>query len=145
MDPITPLAALAVVCNITQLIEQATGAVRRCKELWHNGSLDEHNVIEACVGDIVEANKALGLAVKPLLSSGRSAEITVLARNAINTAQDLKVELNKIKLSKAQGVRRYDNFKRALKTFVNGGAIRRIEGKLDRQERALKSSLLKDL
>ena len=145
MDPITPLATLALVCNITQLVEQATGAVRCCKELWRDGSLDKHNVIEACVGHIVEANDALRLALEPPLSFGQSSRINDLAKDAIDTAQKLKVELTKIKLSKAQGVRRYDNFKRALKTFVNGGAIRRIEEKLDRQERALKSSLLKDL
>ena len=64
MDPITPIATLALVCNITQLIAQAVDAVRCCKELWDQGSLDKHNVVERCTGHIVEANSALDLAIK---------------------------------------------------------------------------------
>ena len=145
MDPITPLAALALVCNITQLTQQATNAVRCCKEIWRQGSLDRHNAIEACVEDIVEANDALAEALKPPLSFGRSSKVRTLANDAIDTAQWLNDELNKIKLSKAQGVKRRDNFRRVLRTFIKGGTIRRLEQKLDKQERVLQSSLIKDL
>ena len=145
MDPITPLATLALVCNITQLIGQVADAVRCCKELAKQGSLDKHNLIEGCAGQIIEANDALDLAIKSRSSSGRTSRIETLAKEAIDTAKELRIELNKLKLSKAQGVKTADNFRRALKTFVKGSSIRRLEEKLDRQERDLKSNLLKDL
>ena len=145
MDPITPIATLALVCNITQLIAQAVDAIRCCKELWDQGSLDKNHVVERCAGNLVEANSALDLAIRSQPVAGRAAKIQTLAKDAVDTAKQLKVELNKVKLSKAQGVRTGENFKRALKTFIKGGSIRRLEDRLERQERTLNSTLLKDL
>lgn len=145
MDPITPLATLALVCNITQLVGQLIDGVRCCRELWNQGSLDKHNLVETCAGQIVDANDALDLAMKSRPSSGRASRIEILAKEAVDTAKELRIELNKLKLSKAQGVRPGEYFKRALKIFVKSGSIQRLEEKLERQERTLTSNLLKDL
>ena len=56
MDPVT---ALALACNVTQLIEQAIEAAKGCKEIYERGSLDENNRIEEYADGLTAANKSL--------------------------------------------------------------------------------------
>ncbi|OQV04008.1 NACHT domain-containing protein [Cladophialophora immunda] len=143
MDPIT---ALSLACNVIQLVECSIETVQVCKELYHNGSIDEHNRIEKYTADITATNKDLQAALGTGAPASRPLKIERAAQDALATANELRIILNRLKLSKSQGIRRLGGaFKSTLKTLISSGKIKALQEKLEKQDAALRSSLLKDL
>src|SRR5947207_3415797 len=118
MDPIT---ALALACNVTQLVEQAIEAVNVCKKLYEQGSLDENNEIEQYAESLTAANNNLEVVLKKNganTTSLRSKKLQTIAADASKTAAELKKLLNQLKLSKKQGNKKIGGaFKTTLKAI----------------------------
>ena len=146
MDPIT---ALAFACNVTQLVEQAIEAAIVCKEIYDQGSLDENNKIGEYAEGIALMNKELMTALNiptVTLSSARNARFLKIAREASQTAMELKTVLNQLKLAKRQGLRHVGgSFKAALKSIMKTGTIDKLRARLELQDTALRSGIMKDL
>lgn len=143
MDPLT---ALSLAGNVIQLVDFSLKGARACKELYDAGSLDTNNVLEKSAEEIVEANKTLQDALKRRRSAGKPNRLEQVATDVSKTADGLKIALNKLKLSKSQGLRKLGGaFKVTLKTLVNNGTIKRLEQELEAQERILQSGLVKEI
>jgi hypothetical protein len=140
MDPIT---ALGLACNILQLVESGLEAAMVCKELYHQGSLDENKKIEEYADLISAANRDLESTFgKQALTTPRATRLQKVANDASATAAELKKTLNQLKVSKKQmGAA----FRTSLKTFIKKGTIDRLRKELEGHEKTLSSDLLKDL
>lgn len=143
MDPLT---ALALTCNVLQLVECSIQSAKCCKELYEAGSLDTHNVLEQYTASIKAANDEVEQALKQQRIVGRPTRLQLLAQEASAAATELKTTLNTLKLSKAQGNRKLGRaFKTTLKVLIKNGKIEKLQQKLEIKEQALQSCLLKDL
>src|ERR1700759_1195520 len=102
MDPVT---ALALACNVTQLIEQAIEAAKGCKEFYERGSL-----IEKSADGLTAANKSLEAVLRSQTASTatRTTKLQNITKDVSETAAELKKLLNQLKLSKNQGNRKED-------------------------------------
>jgi hypothetical protein len=143
-----PISALSVACNVLQLVEQAIEAANLCKELYEQGSLDENNRIEEFADYLTAANADLEIVFKKhaTTSAIRTTKLQKIYNEATKTAAVLKLELNKLKLSKKQGIRQLGSaFTMSLRTMVKKGTIGRLRQQLEAQETALQSSLVKEL
>lgn len=144
-----PVAALALACNISQLIKQAVDAVKACKELYEQGGLDQNNTIEEYAESVSVANKELEVALRgqrSASSSPRPTRLGKVAEDASSTTKELKTVLEHLRVSKKQGKSRLGGaFKATLKTFFKRGTISNLHRKLELQDAALQSGILKDL
>ena len=141
-----PISALALACNVIQLVEFSIESAKVCKELYDNGSTDENFRIEKHTADITAANKDLQEALSNSKPTGKPSRIEKVAQDASVTANELKIVLNQLKLSKAQGVRKLGGaFKNSLKTLITSGTIKKLQQRLELQDAALRSNILKDL
>ncbi|KIW20683.1 hypothetical protein PV08_01260 [Exophiala spinifera] len=140
---IEPVTALGLVCNIFQLIEQGIEAAVACKAIYERGSLDTNNEVERYAQSISVANKDLQTILKAQEGTRaiRARRLQSIANEAFSTAEDLKKILNNLKLSKSQWK---GAFKTSLKSLVNKGTIDRLRAKLEQQDAALRSALLKE-
>jgi hypothetical protein len=145
MDPIT---ALALACNVTQLIEHGIDAAKACKEIYEKGSLDNNNLIEQYTDAISASNVDLDTALRALpRPTGRHhTKLLDLAKDCAATSTELRRILAQLKLSKSQGNKRIGGaFKVTLKSIWKRGAIEKLQQTLETQDRALQSGLLKEL
>ena len=141
-----PISALSLACNVFQLVEFSIESAKVCKELYDNGSTDENFKIEKHTADIIAANKDLQEGLKNSKSTGKLSRIEQVAQDASVTANELKIILNRLKLSKAQGVRKLGGaFKITLKALITNGTIQKLQQRLELQDAALRSNILKDL
>ena len=145
-----PISALSLACNVFQLVEFSIESAKVCKELYDNGSTDENLRIEKYTADITAANKDLQEALrngKPTgKPTGKPSRIEQVAQDASVTANELKILLNQLKLSKTQGDRKLGGmFKITLKTLMTRGAIKKLQQRLELQDAALRSTILKGL
>lgn len=141
-----PISALALACNVIQLVEFSIESAKVCKELYDNGSTDENFRIEKHTADITAANKDLQEALSNSKPTGKPSRIEQVAQDASGTANELKIVLNQLKLSKAQGVPRLGvAFKTTLKALITKGTIKKLQQRLELQDAALRSNILKDL
>ena len=141
-----PIGALALACNVAQLVEQAIGVIVACKKLHKEGSLDENNEIEEYAENIAALNKDIKAVLQNKTSPPTGAKLLEIANAASDTAAELKIELNKLKLSKRQGLHGTGlAFKAALKSLYNRRALDRLQKKLEQQDAVLQSGLLKRL
>lgn len=141
-----PISALSIACNVIQLVEFSIESAKVCKELYDSGSIDENNRIEKYTAEITAANKDLQAALRSGKPASNLSRIERVAQDAFATANELKIALNRLKLSKAQGFRRLGGaFKSTLKTLITSGTIKKLQQRLELQDAALRSSILKDL
>jgi hypothetical protein len=141
-----PISALSLACNVIQLVEFSIESAKGCKELYDNGSIDENNRIEKYTAEITAANKDLQAALRSGKLANKPSRIERVAQDASATANELKIALNRLKLSKAQGIRRLGGaFKSTLKTLITSGMIKKLQQRLEFQDAALRSNILKDL
>ena len=141
-----PLTALSLACNVIQLVEFSLESAKVCKEIYDTGSLDENKRIEKYVADVTSANKEIQTALRNPKSGRRLSRIERTAEDVSATAKELQIALNRLKLSKSQGIRKVGGaFKSTLKTLISSGTIKKLQERLELQENALRSSILKDL
>ena len=141
-----PISALSLACNVFQLVEFSIESAKVCKELYDNGSTDENFRIEKHTADITAVNKDLQEALKNGKPTGKPSRIKQVAQDALVTANELKIVLNRLKLSKAQGVRKLGGaFKSTLRALITNGTIQKLQQRLELQDAALRSHILKDL
>jgi len=141
-----PISAFSLACNVIQVVEFSIESAKVCKELYDSGSIDENNRIEKYTADITAANKDLQAALRSGKTAGKPSRIERVAQDASVAANELKIALNRLKLSKSQGIRRFGGaFKTTLKTLITSGTIKKLQQKLELQDTALRSSILKDL
>lgn len=140
---IDPLSALGLASNIFQLLEQGIKAAVACNELYKRGSVDANNEIDRYAQSISIANKELETVLNKQEGprANRARRLQNIANEAYATAEDLKKVLNNLKLSKSQWK---GAFKTSLKSILKKGTIDRIRAKLEQQDQALRSALLKD-
>jgi hypothetical protein len=143
-----PFDALAVACNVVELVDKAIAAAKLCKELYENGSADENNKIEYGVQAMTAANKDLDVALKANISTtpSRAIRLQKIINDTIGATSELKKELNKLKLTKSQGIKAIGGaFKQTLKTLWKRGTIQKLQQQLEALDRSLQSGLLKEL
>ncbi|KAH0832812.1 hypothetical protein FOPE_01349 [Fonsecaea pedrosoi] len=146
-----PSAILSVICNVFQLIEQAIGAAKICKEIYDRGSLDENDKIEKYAEDITALNKDLVLVLNnnnnnPTTLPPPAKKLQQLANDVSKTAVKLKKELSQLKLKKNQGIRAKGSaLSMMLKSLKKRGTIDKLRAELKRQDAALQSCLVQDL
>ena len=141
-----PISALSLACNVIQLVEFSIESANVCKELYEDGSIDENNRIEKYAAEVTAANKDLQAALRCSKQAGKTLRIERIAQDASATANELKIALNRLKLSKAQGIRRLGGaFKSTLKALMTSGTIKKLQQRLELQDAALRSNILKDL
>jgi hypothetical protein len=141
-----PISALSLACNVIQLVEFSIESAKVCKELYVDGSTDDNNRIEKYTADITAANKDLQASLGGDRRSGKPTRIERVAQDASVTAGELKIALNRLKLSKSQGIRKLGGaFKSTLKTLITSGTIKKLQERLELQDAALRSNILKDL
>ena len=141
-----PISALSLACNVFQLVEFSIESIKVCKELYDNGSTDENSRIEKHTADITTANKDLQEALGKAKPTGKPSRIEKVAQDALVTANELKIALNQLKLSKAQGAGKLGGaFRSTLKTLITRGTIKKLQQRLELQDAALRSNILKDL
>lgn len=140
-----PLTALSVACNVLQLAEQGIKSAVACKELYDKGSLDEHNTLDQNSTSLNTLSKQLQDELKQTVGSVASARLHSAAQDVIKSTNELRIELNKLKLSKSQGVRRLgEAFAKALKTLVKSGKIARLQQNLEAYEKTLHLTITKE-
>ncbi|KAK0506972.1 hypothetical protein JMJ35_010672 [Cladonia borealis] len=141
-----PISALSLACNVFQLVEFSIEIAKVCKELYDNGSTNENSRIEKHTADITAANRDLQNALRSNKPTGKPSRIEKVAQDASATADELKIVLNQLKPSKAQGVRKLGfAFKSTVKALITSGRIKKLQQKLEFQDTALRSNILKDL
>ncbi|ETI21132.1 hypothetical protein G647_07476 [Cladophialophora carrionii CBS 160.54] len=141
MDPVT---ALGLACNVLTLVELGTDALKVCKALYERGSLDENNMIEKYAEGISAANRDVeaSFGQQAVTTHARVVKLRKIAIEVSAAAAELKTLLNQLKVSKKQ---LGEAFKKSLKTVIKRGAVDRLRGRLERQDSALRSGLLKEL
>ncbi|KAJ9605381.1 hypothetical protein H2200_010038 [Cladophialophora chaetospira] len=143
-----PISALSLACNVLQLVEQAIEAAKLCKDLYQRGSLDENNSIEEYADRIGAANNDLDAVLKrrALAPTTRTTRLDKICDESTKAAAALKLELNKLKLSKKQGIGQLGRaFTMTLRTIWKKGTIERLQHQLEAQEAALRAGLVKEL
>lgn len=140
LDPVT---SLALACNIFQLVEQGIEAIVACKEIYKRGSLDTNKEVEKYAQSISIANKELEtiLNMQQDARALRARKLQGIATDAYATVDELKKVLNNLKLSKSQWK---GAFKTSLRSIISKGTIDRLRAKLEQQDAALRSALLKE-
>ena len=144
MDPLT---TLSLACNVIQVVDFAIDCVQGCKILYEKGSRDEHGTIEKFSTAVAEANKELQDFLKQVQQrpGSKPTRLEEIAADASTTAGELKIEINKLKLSKSQCLRRAgEAFKTTLRALVKSGKISKLQQQLEIQEKALRSLILKE-
>ena len=137
-----PISALSLACNVLQLVEQAVEAARVCKQIYDRGSLEKNDDLEKLAEAVTAANKDLTHELTRN-HSVRNARVTQLAKEATETALELQKVLNKIKFAKGAGNGVSRAFKQTIRSLIKRGSIERLEVRLDNQEKALRSGLVK--
>lgn len=145
MGPASALAALAVACNVAQLVQQALHVVKSCKEIYVRGSLERHDDMEQFSKDITEANKELQNELSHARLSARDARLRRIAENSLKSSDALKDILNQIKFRSDQGSGSGPALKAWIRTARKKGAIEKLQRDLEQQDRLLQSEILKDL
>jgi hypothetical protein len=141
-----PISALALACNITQLVQQAIGVIIACKKLHEEGSLDCNNEIENYAENIAALNEDVKATLQKNTTQPTGMDLFGVAQAASDTAAELKIELNKLKFPKKQGVRGTGlAFKVALRNLYNRRALDQLQKRLEQQDALLQSGLLKRL
>ncbi|KIW27858.1 uncharacterized protein PV07_07559 [Cladophialophora immunda] len=143
-----PISALSLACNVLQLVEQAIEAAKVCKELYERGSLDENNEIERYAEGLTALNNDVEAVLKqhPATTPSRASKLQAIANDASKTAVELKKVLNQLKLSKKQGIRAKGGaFLMTLRSIWKKGTIDKLRVKLEDQDAALQSGLMKDI
>ena len=76
-----------------------------CKELYEQGSIDKNNKLEAYIDGLAAANSDLETVLKKHQATEltRTTKLLRISEEATRTAAALKLELNKLKLSKNAG------------------------------------------
>ncbi|KAL8776162.1 MAG: hypothetical protein Q9213_008374 [Squamulea squamosa] len=104
MDPVT---AFSLAAGVLQVVDISFKAVKKCHELYKDGSLAEHNetaVVTDALGRATESlNASIGKSAAHLSKDG--SEILDLSTKCSRTAQELLTELQKLKLDQAGGLR----------------------------------------
>jgi polyhydroxyalkanoate synthesis regulator phasin len=138
------LAGLAVASNILQLAHLGIEGIAVCKELHEKGSIDSDNAIERYSEDLKTLCKNLEDDLKQRRTTLARDGINALAQDVAAAAEELRVELNKLKLSKSQGMARLaSTFKTSLKTLVKSGKLKKLQGRLTVQENRLQTIFAK--
>lgn len=141
-----PFTILGVVCNIGQLIEQSIKVTIICKDLYQRGSLDENDEIEKYAESINRTNKELESELSKHAASSLTAEMQAIAKSAAATANELRIVLNNIKLSKKHGNRKLGGaFKATMRSLAKRGTIEKLRRDLERHDLTLQSIIIKNI
>jgi hypothetical protein len=140
-----PLAGLAVACNILQLAQLGIEGTKICKELYEKGSVDTGNSIERYSEDLKVLRKKLEDDLKQRHTALDRGRLNDSAQDVAAAAEELRVEFNKLKLSKSQGIPRVAAaFKIALKTLVKSGKLKKLQDGLTANENRLQTLIIKE-
>lgn len=143
MDPLT---TLSVACNVLQLVECAVESITACKAIYDEGSLDKNRQVEEYADRLSTANKDLCGALQCFPSTRRRSKVADVATDVSKTADELKIELNKLKLSRSQGSKRLGGaFAKTLRTLMSSDKIKRLRQKLQGHESALQAIIIREL
>jgi hypothetical protein len=142
-----PISALSLAANVIQVVDFGIDCIQGCKTLYERGSRDEDGTIELHAESIVQSNKTLQDVLKQQRMTGAApARLLKIASEAFATADELRIEVNKLKLSKSQGVRRAaEAFKITLKAVMKSGRIDKLQKRLEAHDKALKSGLVREI
>jgi hypothetical protein len=139
------LAGLAVACNILQLAQLGIEGISVCKELHEKGSIDSNNAIERYSEDLKILRKKLEDDLKQRNTTLARDRINASAQDVAAAAGELRVELNKLKLSKSQGMARLASaFKMSLKTLIKSGKLKKLQDRLSVNENRLQTIIVKE-
>lgn len=141
------ITALALACNVVQVVHYGLKTAFTCREIYKKGSTAEHQDLEYTSKHLAEITGNLRASIqnartnKPLTKDDH--ELQSLAQRCTESANNLREELDKLKLPDSQG-------KRAalLKTWRSvrkSNDIKRINDKLCEDERVLNTRLLSRL
>jgi hypothetical protein len=140
-----PISALSLAANIIQVVDFGIDVIRGRKALYERGCRDEDGAIDAYALNIREACQTLQAALKQKQRSlgAPPTRLTKVTIDASAAADELRIELNKLKLSQSQGAQRAGQaFKIALTGLVKSGKIKKLQQRLELQHKALESSLI---
>jgi len=135
---VDPLTAFSLACGIIQVVDFSTKAVKKCRELYKDGSLSENEDVEEM------ATHLTGLRTRLILpSQSNEDELLDLGEKCSDTAQALIVELQTLKVNGPYKKRQV--IRKSIKALWKKGAIDESQKRLDDYRKLLDSRVLIDL
>lgn len=138
-----PVSAFALACNVLQIVELSLKAAQKCKEIYRTGSLSEYDEIEKLTTNLRSANTDVESHISKTNLSPTDVRIKKLAIEANDNATALIVIFSQLKLIGKQNAGRA--LLQAIKTLSKRKPIEKLVQKLEKQDKALNSVILKDL
>lgn len=141
------VSALALACNVAQLVDTGIKIIKQIKEIHDRGSLSDNDEIEQWAKEVSQNNTVLE---KELAARGQTlgpADIRVrqLAVNAVDLGSELKRLLNSITFANNQAGPRANALKQIVRTHLKKGQIEKISTRLRVCEATLDRTILRDL
>ena len=133
-----PFSAFSLVCGIIQVVDFSTKVAKKCRDLYKDGALSQNTEVEEMAKHLRDLRTDLDLT-----NRNDPDELLELGSKCSDTAQDLIVELQKLKVTEPNRKRKVVG--KALKIMMKKGAIDDIRKRLGDYQRVLDSRILVDL
>lgn len=141
------LAALALACNVLQLVGEGISITKEFKRLYRRGSLEENDKIKACSEQITTVSKTLAGELQTLGSS--SSALSAIRRSCdkvLETANELRSILDNLELCKQKSKTKFGAVLKATwKQEIRKGQIESLQKDFERQQDVLRLHLQTDL
>lgn len=133
-----PLSVFSLVCGVIQIVDFSTKVVQKCRELYRDGALPENEEIETMASHLTDLRTNLKLP-----SLRKCDELVDLAAKCSDTAQELIVEVQNLKINGTHTIRQA--ISKTIKTMRKKSAIDEIQRRLEKYRKLLDSRILVDL
>ncbi len=141
------LPAFALACNVFQVVDFGLKTASKCREIYKEGSTIEHQDLGYTTKHLADITANLSTLIQnaatnqPLTKENH--ELQVLAHKCTECANNLRDELNKLKVPGRQGKRAA--VLKTWKSLWKSDEIKQIKDKLCEYERVLDTGLLSRL
>lgn len=133
-----PLSAFSLLCGIIQVIDSSIGVAKKCRDLYKDGASSETTEVEEMAKHLTNLRTDLDLTER-----NDPGDLCELGSQCSDTAQELIVELQKLKINEPNRKRKVVG--KALKIMLRKGAIEDIRKRLEDYQKVLDSRILVDL
>lgn len=140
-----PLAALAVSCNIIELVINAGKTCKLIKQVWDHKALPAHEELTSAISLLENNVEALDASVKSLQTQNHltlqdDKELLVLARRCGRLGSELKQKLNALKVQANDT--KADKIGKGLQTIFQEGKIYDLQRRWEELRKAVDTAVL---
>ncbi|KAL8869683.1 MAG: hypothetical protein Q9174_004086 [Haloplaca sp. 1 TL-2023] len=138
MEPVT---AFSLVAGVIQVVDISFKAVARCRELYKDGSLAEHQETREITNALLQASRELNDFLTGLSApqAKDDVEVFALSKKCSTIANDILLELEKLKPDR-QSLRQ--TVSKGFRTMMVSSILKDKQAKLERYQQALDTRIL---